>query len=164
MADVVFAGLQITPVCSSFGSLRIKRNYLVTRSARTVLLQESLNHNLRLFVFALTENMVADASLCIGEIESRPIIIAKRAPDRMIVIDHDRVVDAHVLGGPAEVVDILFKRELGRMDADHDQTRVSIFVSPSTYIRKLTPPVDTGIGPEINQNDFSLQPSALQRL
>ena len=58
----------------------------------------------------------------------------------MIVIDNDRVDDLHVLRRPAHVIYVFLKGEFGRMDADHDQTMVLVFVSPRAHIRKLTPP------------------------
>jgi hypothetical protein len=42
---------------------------------------------------AFAESMVADMALRIDEIERRPILVFERAPDRMTVVDNDRVID-----------------------------------------------------------------------
>src|SRR5258706_2656056 len=45
--------------------------------------------------------MVPDTALRIDEIERRPILVLEGAPDRVVVVDRDRVIDAHVFDGPA---------------------------------------------------------------
>ena len=56
---------------------------------------------------------------------------------RMVVVDRDRVVDLHVFHGPANVGDVLFEFEFRRMDADHHQSLVLVFLGPGADIRKL---------------------------
>ena len=46
-------------------------------------------------VRALAEVVVADAPLGVGEVQRRPVVVAERAPDRVVVVDRDRVVDPH---------------------------------------------------------------------
>src|ERR1700736_890369 len=99
---------------------------------------------------------MADTSVCINEIERRPSLVSERTPDDMIAVDCDRIVDLHVFHGPANVGNTLFELELWRVDADHHQSLVLIFLGPGADIRKLSPPVDAGVRPEIDQNDLVL--------
>ncbi|HEX9110625.1 MAG TPA: hypothetical protein VF845_04050 [Terriglobales bacterium] len=66
----------------------------MTGAAGSGLGQQLLNNPFRLFVFALAELMMSDPPLRIHEIEGGPIFIVESAPYRMVVIDHDRVIDA----------------------------------------------------------------------
>src|SRR5262249_29677844 len=75
----------------------------------------------------------------------------------IVAIHCYRIIDPHVLDGPADVVEVLLEFELGRVHADHDQSLVFIFLGPRAYVRKLAPPVDTGIGPEIDENNLPTQ-------
>src|SRR6516225_3478983 len=79
----------------------------------------------------------------------------RRRPYDIVAVDRDRIVDPHVFHGPANVVGVFFKFELGRMDADHDQSLISIFVLPGADIGKRAPPVYAGVGPEIDEDDLS---------
>ena len=72
-------------------------------------------------VLALAEVMLANASARIDEVERGPVLVLERAPDRVVVVDHDRILDPHLLHGAAHVVDVLFERELGCVHADHDE-------------------------------------------
>ena len=53
--------------------------------------------------------MMPNTPLRIDEIERRPILVAEGTPDDMVVVDRDRVIDPHVLHGPANVVEVLFE-------------------------------------------------------
>ena len=64
--------------------------------------EQSLDDHLRLLVFAFAEVVMPDASLGVGEVESGPVVVGERDPDRVFVIERDRVVDRHVRHGPAE--------------------------------------------------------------
>src|SRR5215467_9454427 len=92
--------------------------------------QELLNDSLRLLIFAFAENMMQDAPLGISEVEGRPIFIAESAPYRIVAVNRDRIFDAHVCRGPANVLQVSLERELRRMHADHDQSKVLVFPGP----------------------------------
>jgi hypothetical protein len=49
------------------------------------------------------------------------------------------------------------------VDADHDQPLILVFLGPRAYISERAEPVDAGIGPEIDENGFSLQPRRAER-
>src|SRR5437763_11598440 len=98
--------------------------------------QQLLNDHFRLFVFALAEMMMSNLSPRIDEIEGGPVLVLERTPYRMVAIDRDRIIDSHVLRGPANVLDVLLERELGRVHADHHESRILVFLGPRADIRK----------------------------
>ena len=93
-----------------------------------VVAEQSLDDDFGLLIVALAENLMPDAPLRVGEIECRPIFVVERAPYRVVVIDHDRILDAHVLCSPANVVNVFLERELGRVYADHHQSVILVLV------------------------------------
>ena len=86
-------------------------------AARSGFGQQPLDDHLRLLVFAFAEVVMPDASLDVGEVESGPVVVGERTPDRVFVIERDRVVDRHVLHGPADVPGVVLEGELGGMHA-----------------------------------------------
>src|SRR5262245_44426474 len=44
-----------------------------------------------------------------------------------------------------------------RMDADYNQSLILVVLRPSTNIRKCAQPIDAGVCPEIDEDDFSAQ-------
>src|SRR5262245_3043958 len=100
---------------------------------------------------------MANATLCIDEIKRWPILVLEGAPYGMVVIGRDGVTDLHVLHGPTHVVQVLFEFELWRVDADHHQSLIPVFLRPGANISKRAPPVDAGVGPEVDQNNLSAQ-------
>ena len=101
--------------------------------------------------------MIANMPLRIDEIEGRPIVVIESMPDRIVVIDRDRILDPHVLGGPANVLEVVLKGELRRVHADHHHSVILVFLGPRADIGKGAQPVDAGVGPEVDEDDFSAQ-------
>src|SRR6476646_9355901 len=101
--------------------------------------------------------MMSDTTLCIHEIEGGPVFIAECSPDRIIAINRDRKLNAYLACRSANIVYVLFERELRRVYAYNDQSLVLVFVSPRAYIRQLTTPVNARVGPELNQDYFPAQ-------
>jgi len=97
------------------------------------------------------------APLCVDEIERRPIVVAKAAPDSVVAIDRHRIGDASRLQGALHIVDILLEWEFGRVHADDHQSAILVFLGPAADIGKLTQPVDAGVGPEIDEHDLAAQ-------
>ena len=161
--DIVFGRFEIGPIGGGVVTAGIHRDRLATDVGGAGLAQQRLDDHFRLFVGAFAKKVMADTSLRIDEIERRPGLVPECAPDGMVVVDRDRVVDLHVFHGPANVGDVLFELELRRMDADHHQSLVLVFLGPGADIRKLAPPVDAGVGPEIDQNDLAAQSLRRQR-
>jgi hypothetical protein len=101
--------------------------------------------------------MVPELPLRVDEVEGRPVSVAEGIPDRVVVVDRDRIVDPQVSGGSAEVVEVVLDVELGRMDADHHQAVVLVPLGPGAEVGKLAEPVDAGVGPEVDQNGVAIQ-------
>ena len=80
--------------------------------------------------------MIANMPLRIDEIEGRPIVVRKSVPDRIVVIDGDRILDLHLLGGSANVLEVVLKGELRRVYADHHHSVIPVFLGPRADIGK----------------------------
>src|SRR2546425_3889764 len=134
-------------------------------SERTVsgLRQQLLNNQFGLFVFALTELMLSDMSLCIDEIEGRPVPVIESTPYPVITVDRDRVMDPHLLCRLANALDVLLDVKFRRVHADHHQPSILVPLRPRSNVGKGASPIDTGVGPEIDQDDFAAQTSSGQR-
>src|SRR5207237_508279 len=106
----------------------------VTDAVASALAQQPLDDPFALFVLALAELVVPDSSLRVGEVRGRPVPVCEGLPDRVAAVERDRILDAHVLRRPADVVDVLFEWELRRVNADHDQPLVLILPGPGADI------------------------------
>ena len=51
----------------------------------------------RFFVPTFTEVVIAHAALRVNEIERGPILVVERAPDFVVVVDRDRIMDFQIL-------------------------------------------------------------------
>jgi hypothetical protein len=75
----------------------------------------------------------------------------------MVAVDGDRVTDLHGGRGLANVIEVFLEFELRCVHADHHQSLILVFPGPRADVWKLAPPVDAGIGPELDQDDFATQ-------
>ncbi len=94
--------------------------------------------------------MIANASARIDEVERGPVLVLECAPDRIVVVDDDRIVDLHLLHGAANVVEILLECKLRSVRAetheillvlltDHARTYGSVRSQlMQVYVQKLT--------------------------
>jgi len=71
-----------------------------------------------------------DLALGIDEVERRPILVVEGAPDRMLVIHRDGIVDAELLRGPSHVVQVLLESELRGVHPDHHQSSIPVLIGP----------------------------------
>src|SRR4051794_5839604 len=106
--------------------------------------------------------MMANLPLRIDEIERRPIVVVERLPECIVIINCDWMLKAYVLHGAANVINVVLECELRRVDADHHQSVMLVFLGPRADIRKCTLPIDAGIGAEIDQDDLAAQASCRQ--
>jgi hypothetical protein len=78
---------------------------------------------LGLLVASFAELLVADDPVLVDEVERRPVAVIERAPDVVVVVDRDRVLDPSLLDRPPDSVDLVFEGELWRVDPDDDESR-----------------------------------------
>ena len=141
--------------------------FTATRSAETSVLPASASScwitRSDFVVVAFAEMVVADVALGIDEIMRRPVLVVEGAPDRIVVVDRDRIVDLEIGDGLAHVVDVLLEGELRRVHADHDQALVLVLLGPGADVGNRAQAVDAGVGPEIDQHDLALEALRRQR-
>jgi hypothetical protein len=65
---------------------------------------------LRLFVASFAELLVADDALLVDEAERWPVVVIERAPDRVIVVDRDRIINRSRLDRVAYAIDLMLRR------------------------------------------------------
>src|SRR6185503_18897722 len=109
---------QVGPIRGGLNATAIDRGNTAAGVGDTRLLQQPLNGSLGSLVLALPKLMVTNSATRIEKVQCRPILVAERTPDRIIVVDHHRIVDPHLLNGAANVGDVVFEREFGRVHAD----------------------------------------------
>jgi hypothetical protein len=85
-------------------------------------------------------------------------------PDREVVVDDDRIVDAEVGDGVADVVEVVLEVELGRVHADDDEPGRGVLLRPRPDVRQRPQPVDAGVRPEVDRDDAPVQRVGGQRL
>jgi hypothetical protein len=104
--------------------------------------EQLLDNALRLLVASLAEVLVADDASRVGEVERRPVVVGEGAPDLVVVVGRDRIVDLAFLHRLPHAVDVVLERELGRVDPDHEQPVVSVRLRPGADVGLLAQPVD----------------------
>src|SRR4029079_4689158 len=120
--------LQAAPVGRRFETASLHGNQVATNARDSCVRERLLDHSLRLLVVALTEVLMAYATLCVEKVERRPILIAERAPDRKVVVDRDRIVDLHLPRSATDVVQVVLEWEFGCVHADDDQAAVLVLL------------------------------------
>src|SRR2546430_4910584 len=154
IAGVILWRFQRGPIGSHFKTSRIRRYLLVANSVSAGVSQQRLNDHFGLVVSALAEFVMSNATLRIDEVKCRPVCIVESAPDRVVAVDRNWIIDAHLFRGTPNVVDVLFKRELRRVHTDHDESLIFVFLAPRAEVRECAEPVDAGVGPEVDENDL----------
>ena len=66
----------------------------------------------------------------VGDVERRPEVVVEGAPDAVVAVDRDRVLDAEVARLRDDVVEVPLEAELGRVDADDGQPGVRVLRGP----------------------------------
>src|SRR5918998_3081890 len=117
--------------------------------------QELLDDALELLVASFAEVLVADDAVAVGEVQRRPVVVGEGAPDLVVVVDHDRVVDRSLACRAPHAVDVVLEGELGRVDADDDQPIVAVGLGPRADVGPLAQPVDARPGPEVHEHDVA---------
>ena len=136
---------------------------IVRDTAASAFAQQLLNDPFAFVVRTLAVVVVANSSFPVSDVRGRPVVVAERLPDRIVRIERDRILDPHLLRGLADVVDVALERELGRVDADHDQAIIRVLLRPRTDIAERAEPVDAGVRPEIDEGHLSAQVRGRER-
>ena len=74
--------------------------------------KQALDDAFRFLVASFAEVVVADDAVGVDEVQGRPVMIGERAPDLVVVVDGDRVVDRPLLGRLAHELDVVLEGEL----------------------------------------------------
>src|SRR3546814_18915126 len=82
------------------------------------------DHVLALAVLAFAEMMVADLSVRIDEVMRRPVLVVEATPDRIAVVQRNRVIDTQILHRPGHVGRILPERDLRCVPARSEERLV----------------------------------------
>ncbi|MCY1401498.1 hypothetical protein D9M71_166180 [compost metagenome] len=106
---------------------------------------------------------MADASVGVDEVVRRPVLVVEGAPDRVVVVDGDRIVDAELAHRLGHIAYIALEGEFRRVHADHHQPLVAVFVRPGFHVGQGAQAVDAGVGPEIHQHHLAAQALCAQR-
>jgi hypothetical protein len=83
--------------------------------------EQALDDALGFLVASFAEVVVADESVRVEEVQRRPVVVGEGAPDLVVVVDGNRVVDRSLLRRLPYAVDLMLERELGSVDSDDDQ-------------------------------------------
>src|ERR1019366_2926029 len=164
VAGIGLRRLQASPIGGDFRTSGIDRHKFMTNAMGSSLHQQLLDDPLRLSIPSLAELMVANTSPCIDEIESRPNLVVEGAPYCVVVVDRNRIIDLHVIDRPADVIDVLLERELRSLHTDYHQSLSLVLFGPCTNVGECAQGVNAGIGPEIDEDDFSSQARSRQWL
>src|SRR5262245_21365725 len=151
--DVAFWRPQVVPVRRLFRAAVIEPRGAVVDAGEPSFRQQAVESRLRLDVLTLTEVVLTNASPDVDEIESRPVLVVEGAPDCVVVVDRDWVLDSHLPHGTTDVVDVLLESELRCVHPDHDEAFV-VLLRPCANIRQGAQPIDAGIGPEVDEHDL----------
>ncbi len=108
-------------------------------------------------VVALAELVVAELAGCVEEVVGGPVLVMEGLPDAVVVVHGDGVLDTQVADGFADVGLVLLEGELGRVDADDDETGVFVLVVPGLDVGEGAETVDAGVGPEVDEDYFALK-------
>ena len=111
VAEVGLGGTQVVPVGACLHPDPIDGDELAFDAEQT------LDDALRLLVASFAEVLVADDAVGVDEVERRPVVVCEGAPDRVAVVDRDRVIDRSLVRRLPHAVDLVLERKLGRVDS-----------------------------------------------
>ena len=119
--------------CSAAG---IGSNEFRTNTVGACLTQESLDYSFRFLVCAFAVVVMSNPAHRVNEVQSWPVMVRERVPNRIVVVDRDRIGHVHLRRRLLNVVDVVLEAELGGVHPDYDQTLILVFFRPRTNIRK----------------------------
>ena len=75
---------------------------LLDRDEVPIEAEEALDRALGALVVPFAELVVTDQAVLVHEVERRPVVVVERAPDGVVVVDDDRVVDPPLRRSPTD--------------------------------------------------------------
>src|SRR5215212_3316823 len=114
--------------------------------------KQLVNLLLGLVVGPFAEVPVADEAVSVDQVPRRPESLPVSAPDSVVVVQNYRIVDIRPPDGFLHVGDILLEPELRRVDPDHEQAVVIVFLVKRVDVRLRVLAVETAIRPELDQH------------
>jgi hypothetical protein len=88
---------------------------------------------------------VPDAPLRIDEILRRPVVIVESAPDNVLAVDGDRIVDPQCFDLPADVVDVLSNLNSGVWTPMTTNPLSLYFSAQARTVGLRAQPIDAGV-------------------
>src|SRR5690348_12255383 len=98
--------------------------------------------------------VVPQASLRVDQVFSWPIAVRIGAPDSVAIIQDDRIIETELRNRFEDVGTVARETELWRMHPYHHQTLCRVTAMPFRYVGQRVYTIDTGVIPEIEQNNF----------
>ncbi len=118
------------PVGRGFDALRFDRRGAFGHPHCSGIVEEMSNDSLGAFVSTFTELMVPNAPLGVRDVERGPVLVPERVPNGVVVVDRDRVLDAHLPRGSTHALDVVLDVELRSVHADHDEAVRAVRLRP----------------------------------
>jgi very-short-patch-repair endonuclease len=109
---------------------------------RERLAQQRLHRRLGLAVPALAVVVEAQVALAVDEVLGRPVAVRVGLPDRIVVVEHDRVRQPLLRDGAADVLRVVGEGELRRVHADDHQAEVAVAPVPLLHVGQRAQAVD----------------------
>src|SRR6185437_9417202 len=154
VTDIGFRRLDLSSVGGLFHSfaidLHVSRGHCVA-----ALLQKLLNLLLRLLVVSFAEVVGANAASGVDEIVRGPVFVTEGFPYLVVAVEGDGIGDLEVVHGALDVRLLFLKGELRSVYPDDDKSVVLVLGVPGAGVGERAQAVDAGIGPEIDQNNFT---------
>jgi hypothetical protein len=145
IADVGLGRLDVTGVGCGFSAGRgdlcgTGRERLVIR-----LFEEAANPVLRFLIAAFAKVVVTNLSGGVDEVVRGPVFIVKAAPDAIVVIHRDRISDAEIANGFADVRLVFLEGKLWSVHADNDEAAVLVLFVPGLDVGQRPQTIDAGV-------------------
>lgn len=114
-------------------------------------------------IIPLTDRVIEKATVTVIKIFGRPVMVPEAIPENHPVVQDDGIAESEPGHRRFHIRADLAEGKLGRMNPDDDQPLRSVLPVPAPEDRKRTDTIDTGILPEIDQNDLPRQGRASER-
>src|SRR5215469_6964313 len=103
------------------------------------------------------------ATLAIDEIVSRPVFVVECPPDAVITIDRDWIGNFQIADSLLHIGAFFLKRKLRGVNTNDHKAGILVLRGPALDIRQSTQTVNTGIGPEVDEDDLSAERLCAER-